>query len=99
MQDDLNEREERGVKLGLGDFVFYSLLIGRVSLDGNAFAVLSCYVVILVGMCVTIIVLGLTRQALPALPISITCGVIFYFASQFIILPFLNVINDTCIYF
>ncbi|VDO68348.1 unnamed protein product [Schistosoma margrebowiei] len=76
---DLIDRDSKGVKLGLGDFVFYSLLIGRATLDGDAVTVVTCYVAILVGMCITVIVLGITRQALPALPISITCGILFYF--------------------
>ncbi|TPP61113.1 Presenilin [Fasciola gigantica] len=90
VQLDLREREERGVKLGLGDFVFYSLLIGRATLDGDAITVVTCYVAILIGMCVTIIVLGITRRALPALPISIACGILFYFVTSLVISPFLE---------
>ncbi|CAH8524214.1 unnamed protein product [Schistosoma turkestanicum] len=90
LQADLIDRDSKGVKLGLGDFVFYSLLIGRATLDGDAVTVVTCYVAILVGMCITVIVLGITRQALPALPISITCGIIFYFVSSATISPFLE---------
>lgn len=93
VQLDLREREERGVKLGLGDFVFYSLLIGRATLDGDAITVVTCYVAILVGMCVTIIVLGITRRALPALPISIACGILFYFVTSLVISPFLEALS------
>ncbi|KAF6778094.1 hypothetical protein AHF37_02397 [Paragonimus kellicotti] len=78
------------VKLGLGDFVFYSLLIGRATLDGDPITVATCYVAILVGMCVTIIVLVITRRALPALPISIACGILFYFVTSVVISPFLE---------
>ncbi|CAH8553808.1 unnamed protein product [Schistosoma mattheei] len=90
LQADLIDRDSKGVKLGLGDFVFYSLLIGRATLDGDAVTVVTCYVAILVGMCITVIVLGITRQALPALPISITCGILFYFVSSATISPFLE---------
>ncbi|KAA3675631.1 presenilin 1 [Paragonimus westermani] len=90
MQADLRDREKRGVKLGLGDFVFYSLLIGRATLDGDPITVATCYVAILVGMCVTIIVLVITRRALPALPISIACGILFYFVTSVVISPFLE---------
>ncbi|OON21740.1 Presenilin [Opisthorchis viverrini] len=89
---DLRDREERGVKLGLGDFVFYSLLIGRAALDGDVITVATCYVAILVGMCVTIIVLGITRRALPALPVSVACGILFYFVTSTVISPFLQVV-------
>nr|CAX74628.1 Presenilin [Schistosoma japonicum] len=90
LQADLIDRDSKGVKLGLGDFVFYSLLIGRATLDGDAVTVVTCYVAILVGMCITIIVLGITRRALPALPISIACGILFYFVSSATISPFLE---------
>lgn len=79
--------------MGLGDFVFYSLLIGRATLDGDATTVVTCYVAILVGMCVTIIVLGVTRRALPALPISIACGILFYFVTSLVISPFLEALS------
>ncbi|VDP71897.1 unnamed protein product [Echinostoma caproni] len=98
-QLDLRQREERGVKLGLGDFVFYSLLIGRATLDGDAITVATCYVAILIGMCVTIIVLGITRRALPALPVSIACGILFYFVTSLVVSPFLEALAMERIFF
>lgn len=80
------------MKLGLGDFVFYSLLVGRAALDGDAVTATACYVAILVGMCTTIIILGLARRALPALPISVVCGILFYFVTALVISPFLQVL-------
>ncbi|CAL8091639.1 unnamed protein product [Calicophoron daubneyi] len=99
VQADLRDREERGVKLGLGDFVFYSLLIGRAALDGDSITIAACYVAILVGMCVTLIVLGITRRALPALPISIACGILFYFVTSAVISPFLEVLATQRLFF
>ncbi|RTG89583.1 presenilin 1 [Schistosoma bovis] len=99
LQADLIDRDSKGVKLGLGDFVFYSLLIGRATLDGDAVTVVTCYVAILVGMCITVIVLGITRQALPALPISITCGILFYFVSSATISPFLEATATERVFF
>ncbi len=93
------ERQEHGVKLGLGDFIFYSLLIGRASLDGDLLTVVACYVAILVGMCLTIIALGVAQKALPALPISIACGIVFYFTTAVVITPFVELTSQARVYF
>ncbi|KAL5112286.1 hypothetical protein TcWFU_006275 [Taenia crassiceps] len=90
LQEDVIGREEHGVKLGLGDFIFYSLLIGRASLDGDILTAMACYVAILMGMCFTIVALGVARKALPALPISIACGIVFYFSTAVVITPFIR---------
>ncbi|KAM7541519.1 hypothetical protein Aperf_G00000027396 [Anoplocephala perfoliata] len=99
LQDDVIEREDRGVKLGLGDFVFYSVLIGRASLDGDVLTAVACYVAILVGMCLTIVALAVARRALPALPISIICGIIFYISTAVVITPFVDAISERRLFF
>lgn len=93
------EREERGVKLGLGDFIFYSLLIGRAALDGDMLTIVACYVAILVGMCLTIVALGVSQKALPALPISVACGILFYFTTAVVITPFITATSYRRFYF
>lgn len=74
------------VKLGLGDFVFYSVLVGRASTRGAA-TLLPCAVAVLAGLCATLALLPILQKVLPALPISIAVGILFYFTSWLMLTP------------
>ncbi|KAM0953894.1 putative presenilin/signal peptide peptidase [Dioscorea sansibarensis] len=77
----------RGIRLGLGDFVFYSVLVGRAAMY-DLMTVYACYLAIICGLGCTLILLSVCRHALPALPISITLGVGFYFLTRLLLEPF-----------
>jgi len=94
-EDSSNEQpKHRGVKLGLGDFVFYSVLVGRAALF-DMLTVFTSFIGIVTGLFCTILLLAIWRKALPALPISILFGILFYFLSRIFLFPFfINLISS-----
>lgn len=71
--------EEKGVNIGLGDFIFYSLLVGITSKGRDVsdfYTTLATLDAILVGLIFTLVLLAYTRRALPALPVSIGLGIL-----------------------
>ena len=74
------------IRLGLGDFVFYSILVGRASMHGSAPGWV-CAVAVLAGLCATLALLPILQRVLPALPISVAVGLGFYFVSAAALTP------------
>lgn len=75
------------IKLGLGDFIFYSVLVGRAAMYDMLTALVS-YLAVMAGLGTTLLLLALYRKALPALPISIGLGIVFYLLARLLLEPF-----------
>jgi len=85
-----DDDEEVGVKLGLGDFIFYSVLVGKAAVLGDWSVTFGCYIAILVGLSATLVCLAVLRRALPALPFSIALGLLAYFSGEYLLKPYLD---------
>lgn len=86
------------IKLGMGDFIFYSVLVGRAAMY-DMLTVFAAYLAIVAGLGATLILLALFHKALPALPISIALGVSFYFLSRSVLEPFVVPLSTHLLYF
>jgi len=76
------------IKLGLGDFIFYSVLVGRAAMY-NFMTVYACYLAILASLGITLMLLAIYQKALPALPVSILLGVVFYVLTRTLLEEFM----------
>lgn len=86
------------IKLGLGDFIFYSLLVGRAAMYDLMTAVVA-YLAIIAGLGTTLLLLALYQKALPALPVSIALGISFYFAARFALEPVALMLSTNLVFF
>ena len=89
---------EGGLELGLGDFVFYSVLVGEVTNLGDWTTTLACFISLLVGLQLTLMIWLVYKKSLPALPISITLGLLVSLATYLTTSPWLNTLNGRQIY-
>lgn len=79
-------RRTRKSMLGLGDFIFYSILLAKTvfTSECNLFAIIIVYLSIIMGMLATTIILVLLHRPLPALPISLLIGLSIFFQHHYI---------------
>uniref|UniRef100_A0A0N5B9P4 Presenilin n=1 Tax=Strongyloides papillosus TaxID=174720 RepID=A0A0N5B9P4_STREA len=88
IEDNSEEEENENAKLGMGDFVFYTLLILHVYRYKDPISLVNCFTSILTGLTMTIFILVYFKRALPALPISIFSSIIFFFGTYYLGSPF-----------
>jgi presenilin 1 len=75
------KNQTRKSMLGLGDFIFYSILLCKTVFTSqcNLFAIIIIYLCIIMGMLATTIILIILHRPLPALPISLLIGLVVFF--------------------
>mmetsp|Transcript_18366 Transcript_18366/g.42370 ORF Transcript_18366/g.42370 Transcript_18366/m.42370 type:complete len:563 (+) Transcript_18366:161-1849(+) len=86
------EDEDSGrnsIRLGLGDFIFYSVMVAKAA-QYSFTTFITCMLVILAGLGGTLILLSVFHHALPALPISIILGIFFYIVTRFLVQPWVE---------
>jgi presenilin 1 len=81
---------ENNIKLGLGDFIFYSVLVSKAAENSFA-AFVACFISILMGLGGTLVLLAVYHKALPALPISIFLAVVFFVLTIYCMSPWIEV--------
>jgi hypothetical protein len=89
--DDEDGPERNTIRLGLGDFIFYSVMVAKAAQYSFA-TFIACYIVILAGLGGTLVLLSVYHHALPALPISIFLGVVFYLVTRAFIEPWIEAV-------
>ncbi|CAF0728412.1 unnamed protein product [Adineta ricciae] len=80
-QQPRKKRRVRESMLGLGDFIFYSILLSKTVFTSqcNLFTIIIIYLCLIMGILLTTIILVILHRPLPALPISLFIGLIVFF--------------------
>lgn len=86
------------IKLGLGDFIFYSVLVGRAAMY-DYMTVYACYLAIIAGLGITLMLLAVYQKALPALPVSVMLGVLFYVLTRVLLEEFVMQCSSNLVMF
>lgn len=93
-----HEKDEDSIRLGLGDFCFYGIMLTRVARLGWDLVILVIFAVIL-GLSLTLLVLAKLRRPLPALPFSLILGIIFFMIGATTFRPFGLILRKSVITF
>jgi hypothetical protein len=84
-----DDGQNNSIKLGIGDFVFYSVLVSKAA-QFSYTTFITCFFVVLSGLAATLVILALKGRALPALPISIFLGVICFLWTKELVQPWIQ---------
>jgi presenilin 1 len=96
-EDEDSTKRGNTIRLGLGDFIFYSILVAKAAqYSFTTFA--ACMLVILAGLGGTLVLLSVYHHALPALPISIFMGIVAYLMTRLLIQPWIEAVMRTPYY-
>ena len=87
--DGGDNEQNNSIKLGIGDFVFYSVLVSKAA-QFSYTTFITCFFVVLSGLAATLVILALKGRALPALPISIFLGVICFLWTKELVQPWIR---------
>ncbi|KAL7516714.1 hypothetical protein ACHAWX_001696 [Stephanocyclus meneghinianus] len=96
-KDGSQEKGSNNIKLGLGDFIFYSVLVSKAAESGFA-AFVACFLSVLTGLGGTLVLLSVYHHALPALPISIFLGIVFYILTIYCMEPWIHALWQVSFY-
>ncbi|KAK6755876.1 hypothetical protein RB195_014332 [Necator americanus] len=94
--DALNDANS--LRLGMGDFVFYSVLVGQAATTGSIGATIAAALGVVYGLLVTLTYFSNGDETTPALPISIVLGTIFHFG-YILMEPYIMHCTDLTIHF
>ncbi|XP_054163443.1 presenilin-B-like [Oppia nitens] len=90
--------DNSNLELGLGDFIFFSVLVGKSFASGDVLMAIICFISVLVGLAITLFILLIKNFPLPALPISITMGLLAHFTAKYFIIPFNDSLQNKLIF-
>ena len=86
------------IKLGLGDFIFYSVLVGRAA-AGDMVEAGAAYLGVIAGLGATLAALALRQHALPALPVSIALGMACTAGARWVVEPVVMPLATSLLFF
>jgi len=84
--------------LGTGDFVFYAVLAGRAAVAGYVPAAATLLAVVFAVLSTVYTTVRSRHDTLPALPIAVVVGVLMFFASKYVLAPYVAAMAKAALY-